>query len=146
LMAEHIPRRTRAEIIARQNAEAAKILHSRHPPHSHLSPVYGSGMSYLEFAIAALLGFVLPFFMLWIVSLGSAGIYLQFQLDYCIAAALIACACYLNLGRAHAPSGAVAAIFTFALVSALGIWVPLAGILMIIVSYFLLAHNGWLEG
>jgi hypothetical protein len=145
-MVEHAPHRTKAEVIAKQNAEAVHILYSKHPPHRHLSPVYGSGINYIEFVCAAILGFVTPFGVLWFMSLMPTALRFPIQLAYGVAMMGIACASYLKLERAHAPSAAMAAIFTFSIVSALEIWVPLGGILTIIAAYFVLWHNGWLEG
>jgi hypothetical protein len=142
----HLTEERRKAVIARQMAESERMLNSKHPAHKHLRPVYGSGANIIEFVAGSILGFVAPLILLFILETSAPGILMPVTVIYSMLMVVIACACYLDLERAHAPRAEVAALFASALVGFLAVWLSYGGIIGAVVAYFILSHNGWLEG
>ncbi len=134
-------KRSKEEIIARQNAEAQKMLnsdHHRRAKPSHEVPALGHAGFFLMAAAGIVFSYLINYM------LATSGLLSWSKLIvYSAMMATIAIISFVNLKNENDPSPFMAALFLFSAISTFGIWSIIGGALAILIAYLLMLHERW---
>jgi hypothetical protein len=137
----HVKKRTKEEIIARQNAEAHKMFnsdHHRRSKPSHEVPALGHAGFFLTAAVGIVFSFLINYM------LATSGLLSWSKLlVYSSMMAVIAIISFVNLKNEKDPSPFLCALFLFSAISTFGIWSIFGGAMAILIFYLLMQHEKW---